>query len=461
MTNRPSPRFTLAMGLILTALTYAPPAAAEWKEKVLYSFQGGTDGAVPGGGVIFDKAGNLYGMTVEGGSTDCPPGWCGTIYELNPPAQKGGAWTEAVLYVFKGHNQNDGSSPSGTLIADRVGNFYGVAAYGGNGPCVLFGTATGCGAVFELSPPAQKGGAWTETVLYNFQGGNDGNLPTGPLVFDKGGNLYGATTFGGGQGNSCNAFYGYCGTVFELSPPKQKGGQWTEKVLHRFAGIASGKQYGDGANPNGGLVLDNKGTIYGTTSNGGFAGGPCAGSEGFVGCGTAFELDVQGGIWTEKLIHAFKDGNDGRGPNGNLVFDEKSRLYGTAGGGGAQQDGLVFRLARKKDGTWVEVVIHNFTDNAHGRGPSGPVTFDAVGNLYGPAGWGRYFAGVIYRLVPKQRENPWLYSLPYEFKGAPDAANPDAGLVFDAARNLYSTTQGGGTGQPCQGGCGTVFEVSH
>ena len=167
-------------------------ASASWKEKVLYSFQGGADGSFPGGGLIFDKAGNLYGVTVQGGATNCPPGWCGTIYQLSPPKQKGGAWTEAVLYVFKGHDQNDGSSPTGTLIADSAGNLYGVTGYGGSGSCVLFGTPTGCGTVYELSPPKQRGGAWTETVLYNFQGGNDGDLPSGTLVFaDNSGNSAG------------------------------------------------------------------------------------------------------------------------------------------------------------------------------------------------------------------------------------------------------------------------------
>ncbi len=318
-------------------LAFASPLSAKWNEKVLYSFQGGTDGQLPGGGVIFDKAGNLYGVTIEGGSTACPPGWCGTIYQLSPPAQKGGAWTETVLYVFKGHNQNDGSSPSGGLIADSAGNFYGVTGYGGSGPCVLFGTATGCGTVFKLSPPAQEGGAWTETVLYNFQGGKDGDLPTGPLVFDSAGNLYGATEFGGGKGTTCDAFYGgNCGTVFELSPPKQKGGKWTEKVLHSFSGIGSGKQYGDGALPNGGLILNGKGAVYGTAYYGGNATGNCNGGTEGIGCGTVFELVPsanKGGAWSAKQLHVFADGKDGASPNGDLLFDPNGRLYGTAGGG--------------------------------------------------------------------------------------------------------------------------------
>jgi hypothetical protein len=145
-----------------------------------------------------------------------------------------------VLYVFKGHDQNDGSGPTGRLLADSSGNLYGVTGYGGSGPCVLFGTPTGCGTVYEPSPPKQKGGAWTESVLYNFQGGKDGDLPSGTLVFDKAGNLYGVTLFGGGKGTSCDIFYGgTCGTVFKLSPPKTKGGNWTEKVLHSFAGNQS------------------------------------------------------------------------------------------------------------------------------------------------------------------------------------------------------------------------------
>src|SRR6202035_2810267 len=132
--------------------------------------------------------------------------------------------------------------------------------------------------VFELSPPQQKGGAWTETVLYSFPTAKQGYVPRGDLVFDSAGNLYGATEFGGGFGICDQNIYLYCGAVFELSPPKTKGGKWTEKVLHGFKGGA------DGANPNGGLLLDSTGAIYGTTAWGG--GTTCQGP----GCGTAFEL---------------------------------------------------------------------------------------------------------------------------------------------------------------------------
>jgi hypothetical protein len=448
--------------VVAVALTLAAPASAEWKEKVLYSFQGGADGSLPGGGVIFDKAGNLYGVTVEGGSTACPPGWCGTVYQLSPPVQKGGNWTETILYVFKGHNQNDGSSPSGGLIADSAGNFYGITGYGGSGPCVLFGTATGCGTVFQLSPPAQKGGAWTETVLYNFQGGKDGDLPTGPLVFDKTGNLYGATEFGGGKGTTCNAFYGgNCGTVFKLSPPKTQGGKWTERVLHAFSGVPQGKQVGDGAEPNGGLVLDSKSMVYGTTAIGGNQ--VCQNGQGQpIGCGTVFRLHPPakaGHAWIEGILHRFTDGKDGAGPNGGMIFDAKSRLYGTSGGGGNEEVGVVFRVALAQ-GRWAETVLYSFQGNNDGRNPWGPVTFDSAGSLYGTAhaGSGQEFGGVIFALGHRVNDK-WRYGVLHNFSGAPDGAYPVAKLIFDDAGNVYSTTQGGGTGNGCQGGCGTVFEA--
>jgi hypothetical protein len=440
--------------LFAVALILAVPASAEWKEKVLYSFQGGTDGSLPAGGVIFDKAGNLYGLTINGGSTACPPGWCGTIYELSPPQQMGGAWTETVLYVFKGHNQNDGSSPSGSLISDSAGNFYGVTGYGGSGPCVLFGTATGCGTAFELSPPKTRGGKWTEKVLYNFQGGNDGDLPTGPLVFDSVGNLYGATEFGGGKGATCDAFYGgNCGTVFKLSPPKQKGGKWTEKVLHGFAGGA------DGANPNGGLVLDSKGVTYGTTLSGGNQ--ACKSDTG-VGCGTAFRLvppKTKGGVWIEKQLHIFADGKDGSGPNGGLIFDAKGSLYGTAGGGGKGLNGVVFRLELGGNGHWAETVLYAFGDGNAPCCPGAGLVSDTSGNVYGVSLAGSYFRGTTFRLRAPAGGRGWNFAVLYSFKGAPDGNHPISSLVFRKG-NLYSTTFWGGTGQACQGGCGTVFEVS-
>jgi hypothetical protein len=250
-------------------------------------------------------------------------------------------------------------------------------------------------------------------------------------------------------------YYQYCGTVFELSPPKTKGGKWAEKVLHSFAGGA------DGANPNGGLVLD-KGAIYGTTSIGG---NPiCQNGQGQpVGCGIVFELRPlakTGDAWTEKILHRFTDGNDGAGPNGGLIFDAKGGLYGTAGGGGSQGVGVVFRLVEAKSGRWIETVLHNFIFDKGGRNPWGPVTFDSSGNLYGTAhaAASDKFGGLVFGLKPASH-GKWSYAILYNFGGAPDGAYPVSALVLDNGGNLYSTTEGGGTGQACQGGCGTVFRL--
>ena len=212
--------------LLLTALAISPPArAASWKEKVLYSFQGGTnDGFWPAGGVVFDKQGNLYGASTGGGPDTCYPisEECGLVFQLAPPAKKGDPWVETILYQFQGKGSNDGSVPVGGVILDSAGNLYGTTAYGGTGDCNI-GVSAGCGTVYELSPPAKKGGPWTETILYSFKSGKDGYFPWGTLTFDSKGSLYGATQFGGGKGTSCDIYYEYCGTVFGLSPPKRKG----------------------------------------------------------------------------------------------------------------------------------------------------------------------------------------------------------------------------------------------
>jgi hypothetical protein len=435
--------------IAVVILTVALPASAEWKEKVLYSFQGGTDGSVPAGGVVFDSAGNLYGATSGGGSGSCT-GWfpCGTVFELSPPAQKGGSWTESVIYNFQGYQYGDGSSPGG-LVIDQAGNLYGSTGYGGTGDCVLLGSKEGCGTVYELSPPQTKGGAWTETILYSFQGGNDGYVPDGDLVFDKAGNLYGDAIFGGGKGTTCNALYQYCGTVFELSPPKQKDGKWTEKVLHSFAGG------NDGATPDGGLAFDSKGAIYGATSTGGNQG--CK-TNYSVGCGTVFKLApprTKGRAWTEEQLHVFTGGSDGAGPNGSLVLDAKGALYGTAGGG----NGIVFRLRPGGSHQWIEDVLYDFQNYRDGSGPYGLIP-DLQGGFYGTAGSGAYYSGVLFRMkAPKHKGGLWTYAVLYSFKGSPDGWGPLA-VVLRQTKTLYGATQFGGTGQACQGGCGTVFDVS-
>ncbi len=435
------------LGIVLATVS---TSSAEWKERVLYSFQGGADGVVPIGGVVFDKEGNLYGATQQGGGTDCSPmAACGTVYQLVAPAKPGDPWTENVLHTFQGKQHNDGEFPSGGVIGDASGNIYGTSSYGGNGDCVLLGIKGGCGTVFELSPPQTKGGKWTYTIVYSFKGGKDGYLPFGDLVFDSTGNLYGATYFGGGKGTTCNPYYQYCGTVFRLSPPKTKGGKWTEKVLHSFAGGT------DGANPNGGLTLDSKGTIYGTT----YAGGNqnCK-YDASVGCGTAFELHLpnrQTAAWEEKQLHVFTGGHDGGQPNGGLVFDDSGSLYGTAGGGNVSGGGIVFRLTMAKGARWNETVLHWFSNNGAGGSDSG-VIFDSTGNLYGTTVEGAQFCGTVFQLShPAGQNKKWGLNLLHTFQGSPDGRHPAAPMIFDLKGNLYGTTLYGGNAS----GDGTVFEV--
>jgi uncharacterized repeat protein (TIGR03803 family) len=449
--------------LMLSALVFAfaSVASAEWKEKVLYSFQGlPNDGAYPAGGVVFDQAGNLYGATTDGGANNCPGiAQCGTVFQLQPPVQKGGAWSEDVLYVFKGVNSNDGNTPVGGVIFDQAGNLYGTTAYGGTGNCMLFGGRVGCGTVYKLMPPKQKGGAWTETVLHSFQSGEDGYFPWGDLTFDSAGNLYGATQYGGGYG-SCNApYYQFCGTVFKLSPPKTKSGRWTEQILYAFK---SGK---DGADPNGGLVFDSNGVIYGTTFYGGNQG--CLG--GTSGCGTVFRLKppiAKGAVWTEALLLRFKaDASMGGNPAAGVTFGANGDLYGTTSYGGrvpTTDDGTVFRLTHGKGGSWDENLLYSFPDSGYpGWDPLAGVIFDTKGNLYGTAsGGGVQEGGTVFRLEPSTgRPRNWTYGVLSSFGRSPDGNTPESNLTFDKAGNLYGTTVSGGTGHACQANCGTVFEL--
>lgn len=449
-------RLPCPLALLIAVVALASAASAERKEKVLYSFQGIPDGAVPAGGVAFDQQGNLYGATTNGGASNCQSLFdCGTVFELSPPAKKGDPWVETVLYIFKGVPSKDGALPFGGLVIDESGNLYGTTGYGGAGTCLQSGTNVGCGTVYELSPPEQKGEAWTETVLHSFKGDKDGELAWGGLLFDGAGNLYGATEFGGGYG-VCNApYYQHCGTIFEVSPPKQKGGQWTEKVLYSFRG---GK---DGANPNGGLVFDNKGAIYGATEYGGST-TRCPGTY-FSGCGTVFKLvpaNKKGHSWTEDMVHSFTNGADGGGPNGGLIFDAKGSIYGTAGSGGTHLDGVVFRLTLSTGNHWMETVLYNFTQLSDGGEPNSGLTLDRLGNLYGTALGGTSFRGVVFRLKIPTRGRYWAFATLYNFNGSTDGHWPEARVVSDAAGNLYGTTLGGGTGTECTNGCGTVFEVS-
>jgi uncharacterized repeat protein (TIGR03803 family) len=207
----------------------------------------------------------LYGTTLENG-TD---GGCGLVYELSPPVGGSGVWTPAATYAFGGW-PSDGCESLAPLTEGPGGVLYGTTSAGGSGNCEGVLANRGCGTVFELTPPAAPGAAWTETVIYNFTAANgDGAFPVTGVVLGKNGVLYGTTGYGGVTSGSPCSLIGVvvgCGTVYELTPPTSPGGPWTETILHSFTG-----QNGDGAIP-GPLTVGPDGVLYGPTSGGGSAG---------------------------------------------------------------------------------------------------------------------------------------------------------------------------------------------
>ncbi len=340
----------------------SPTASGSWKETILYSFKGGiNDGANPQAGPVFDGEGNLIGTTVRGGlsAKSCNAG-CGIVYKLAPPAN-GGSWTETVLHEFSG-TVTDGAAAYAGVVLDSAGNVYGATIAGG---------AKGSGVVYELSPAS---GGWQETVLYNFGGKPDGASPYAALTFDDAGNLYGTTYEGGAQ----NA-----GTVYELT---HSSGGWIEQILYSFKGGSDGDELFAG------VILDQAGNLYGTTTEGGTQ-----------RVGTAFELVAAEG-WKKTILHQFLglSFGDGANPNG-LVFDAHGNLYGTTVGGGKFNPGTIFRLTPTANG-WKEAVLYSFTGGDDGAYPSAAPVMDAAGHLYGTTLWGGpagdTVGGVAFEFVP-------------------------------------------------------------
>lgn len=265
------------------------------KETVLYSFTGSTDGASPVAALTMDKLGNLYGTTTAGGATGN-----GTVFRLSPSKKKAGKWTEKVLYSFG--QGSDGATPVAGVTLDAKHNLYGTTSAGGS---------YRNGTVFQLQ--RSKSG-WTENILYNFQGGNDGSVPYAGVILDHSGNLYGGAT-GGGTGAG--------GTIFELTP---SNGSWTFSVLYNIPGWSLSGPFRN-------LMMDAAGNLYGTTH-----------CDGNYESGTVYELTPSGGTWTYTSLYVFTGSNDGRFAYSNLVLDKQGNLYGTTGFGGVDGDGVVFQI---------------------------------------------------------------------------------------------------------------------
>jgi uncharacterized repeat protein (TIGR03803 family) len=395
-----------------------PNGSGGWSEKKLHNFNfNGTDGASPEA-LIFDAAGKLYGTTNVGGDYGL-----GTVFELTPNG--GGGWSEKKLHNFR-YNGTDGTYPD-SVIFDAAGKLYATTTYGGT---------EGVGTLFELTPNGS--GGWAENILYSFNfDGTDGADPyyVG-LIGDGAGNLYGTTNSGGAYDS---------GSVFELTP--NGSGGWTQKLLHSFS--FNGR---DGAYPYSGLVGDAAGNLYGTT----LLGGDYHCNDGF-GCGAVFELTPNGsGGWTEKVLHSFNhNGTEGTYPETGLILDRSGDLYGTTPRGGDYGYGTFFELTPNGSGGWTYKKFHNFGNGTDGASPEAGLIFDVAGNLYGTTGYGGdYYAGTVFELTPNG-SGGWTEKKLHDFGNGTDGLYPWAGLIFDAAGNLYGTTQYGGAY-----GNGTAFELT-
>jgi len=352
----------------------SPTGSGTWTGYPIYQFRGGTgDGSVPQGTLVFDSAGNLYGTTSGGGTYSS-----GTVFELEPTG--GSTWKEKILHVFGGGS--DGVSPAGSLVFDASGNLYGTTTFGGG--------STNQGIAFELSPTGS--GPWHETVLHRFAASSDGQNPFAGVILDASGNLYGTTRFGSASGSCVTE---NCGTAFELSP--QAGGKWREKILHSFKGGAT-----DGGNPWGPLVFDGQGNLYGTTYYGG------GGSSCEFYCGTVFELSPEGGTWSETILHSFNANDGYFPLAGVILDQAGSIYGTTSEGGTVgQASGVVFELSPQA-GTWAFTWLHNFPEQpGDGQVPgSGSLVMDAQGNLYGTTEAGGRVSsgnngfGTVYEVTP-------------------------------------------------------------
>lgn len=404
----------LAAVFAAAVLALLVPAVQAQTLTTLYNFTGGNDGASPWNGLTLDKAGNLYGMTTNGGIYN----GFGVVFEMK---LTNGNWKETVIHYFNGGG--DGCCPFfNTLVFDQKGNLYGTT--NDDGP--------GYGTVFQLTP--HSNGRWSEKILYNFGAGSDGFDPVGGVVFDSQGNLYGVTSGGGGLG--CAEFSG-CGTIYELSPTPN--GFWKETVLHRFTGGL------DGSGPNA-LVIDTQGHIYGTAVNGGSG----------TGAGVAFQLARSGPDWQFQVIYDF-DTNSAY-PLGPLTLDPQGNLYGTVSAGGLFGYGAVFELIRPPaiTGVWKATTLYSFMGGGDGFDPASGVTFDQAGNLYGTTAGGGSAGnlGSVFELKPTQ--GGWLFVLLHDFQGDTDGDSPYAGVIFGSAGQIYGTTTNVQSGAYW----GTVYEIT-
>jgi uncharacterized repeat protein (TIGR03803 family) len=398
----------LAVILVLAvSVVTAVPAEAQ-VYKVLHTFTGG-DGAWPYAGLIRVSSGAVFGTTWSGGDYGY-----GVVFKLNSKNK------EIVIHSFAGY-PTDGANPRAPLVRDSAGNLYGTTVYGGSGTC-NDGSGVGCGTIFKIDADG------TETVLYDFTGGNDGAYPYAGLVRDSSGALYGTAVGGGASG---------VGTVFELDAV----GTFT--VLDTFTGK-------NGANPYARLVRGPAGNFYGTT----WAGGK-------YGYGVAFKWHVKSG--KANVLYSFTGGADGANPMAGVIRDAGGNLYGTTCKGGSPNCndyfgygcGTVFKLTpptTPREGH-TETVLYTFPGAGAGAHPFAGLARDpSTGNVFGTTyHGGAYGWGLVFKLDTNGAE-----TVLYDFTNSHgDGGNPWAAPVRDGAGNLY------GTAEEDNGyGIGVVFEIT-
>jgi uncharacterized repeat protein (TIGR03803 family) len=334
------------------------------------------------------------------------------------------AGSDTIVHVFA--KDGDGAGPRAPLAIDATGALFGTTYSGGQSLCE-------CGTVFRLSESAS---GWQETILHRFDR-YDAHYPAAGLIIDKAGVLYGTSESGGG---SMLCFDG-CGSVFALVPVRTG---YVERILYGFGGGS------DGASPDGSLIMDRTGALYGTTSEGGSS--PCS-------CGTVFKLTPKANRYDETVLYSFQGGLDGAGPLAGLTFDAGG-LWGTtvAGGGssaceGNRGCGTVFKLAPRAKGQWFERVVHRFQSGIDdGASPMAGVIADSRHAVYGTTAYGGVGGGTAFKIVPERFR--YAESLIHRFSGN-GGFNPYGSLLLDSSGTLFGTTQGGGAA-----GAGTVFALT-
>jgi len=318
-----------------------------------------------------------------------------------------------VIYTMNPTTTHPGTNPTTGLVSDGAGNLYATDA--GN-------IISGGGAVYQLVPSGRSY-LYHEIVLFNF---TDGSTPVGRLAIDAAGNLYGATEVGG-----ANRRYG---NIFEISPI-DGGKKWTMTILYTFTSSSYDAT---------GLTMDSKGNLFSAT----FYGGTNK-------LGTVFELSPSGnGQWTYNTIHNFTAA-EGGGPNTQLVFDTNGNLFGGQYATDGTYSGL-YELSPSSDGTWTETNVRTFDGATDGAQPSGPLVFDAAGDMYGSnMVGGLYGAGTAFELTP-DGSGGWNYLVIHNFGQSylTDGYYPQGGLIRDSAGNLYGMNNQVGPS------AGNVFELS-